>query len=299
MHAADWIVVEPAETFVPQMKLRRKLLEDPRTVDRFYATRAKESADVLAAEREALEMLASHLERHGAASHSVVRGADGRVAAFVDELSEARIEVDAARPLWTAARVVQEDFILLTPVNVFVGGCACFSFMEIGLRGEKGNMKLGEPMTFIHRNVPGFNAARGVGEKVAAFFKKLDAPQARSNWLLVPEEGLDPTRYSLWDARDDGGALPLLEGASPDPRDWHLRVEFQSVSRLRESGMILFTLHVYSDPLPSLALEPKAAAVLRQAALALDAPHRTYRGMSDAWTDEVAAYLKGLAGAAA
>ena len=185
MAAADWVVVEPAATFVPQMQLRRKLLDDPRTADRFYATQAKEDRAVLAAEREALEMLARHLERHGAASHRVVRGADGRAAAFVDELSKKRVDVDAARPLWTAARVVQEDFILLSPDGRFVGGCALFSFMEIGLRGEKGNMRLGEPMAFIHRNVPGFNDARGVGEKVAAFFKKLDTPQARSNWLLV------------------------------------------------------------------------------------------------------------------
>ena len=106
---------------------------------------------------------------------------------------------------------------------------------------------------------------------------------------------MDPTRYALDDARDGGGALPLLDGAL-DPRDWHLRVEFQSVSRLPESGMILFTLHVYSDPLPSLAREPKGAAVLRQAVLALDESHRRYRGMSDAWTEQVAAYLARLAG---
>ena len=74
------------------------------------------------------------------------------------------------------------------------------------------------------------------------------------------------------------------------------RVEFQSVSRLPESGMILFTLHAYSDPLPSLAREPKGAAVLRQAVLALDESHRRYRGMSDAWTEQVAAYLARLAG---
>ena len=148
--------------------------------------------------------------------------------------------------------------------------------------------------------MPGFNEPKvGVGAKVALFFRQLAAekPFYRTNWLLVPEAGLDPMHHDLTTARDEGGYLPLGDvGGAVAPRDLHLRVEFQSVARLPETGLILFTLHSYSDPLPSLARAPKAAAVLRLAVRALDGAKRRYLGMTETRAAEVAAYLGRLAG---
>ena len=103
-------------------------------------------------------------------------------------------------------------------------------------------------------------------------------------------------RYSLTGERSEG-YLPLGDLTSLPPRDSHLRVEYQSVRRLPQSGMLVFTIHTYSDPLRDLARAPKAAAVLRLALLALDGAKRKYRGMTDAYVDSVVEYLGQLAAA--
>ena len=190
--------------------------------------------------------------------------ATGRATHVVDRFAGESFDLSAPEhrrsPLKLAAQLVQEDFVLLDQdggggAYRFVGGCALFSFMEIGLRGEKGNMKLGEPMPFIHTNVPGFNDPKGgVGAKVAAFFAQLAAarPYYRTNWLLVHEAGLDPMRYSLEGERAGGGYLPVADGAASGAdgaasgaeftlSGTHLRVEFQSISPVSYTHLTLPT----------------------------------------------------------
>merc|ERR1711971_540925 len=107
-----------------------------------------------------------------------------------------------------------------------LAGCAIFSFMEVGLRGEQGYMQLGKPFSWIHQMVPGFNAPEvGIGAKVLLFFKnlKVGEPYFRTNWILVPEKGLDPRRYTLSDHRGDGPPVSEVAGMAPD--ELHLRVE--------------------------------------------------------------------------
>ena len=68
---------------------------------------------------------------------------------------------------------------------MFVAGTACFAFDNVGLRGERGFMKLGMPMQFIHTNVPDFN--EHIYDIVSAYFKELqpDKPKVRTNWGLA------------------------------------------------------------------------------------------------------------------
>lgn len=69
--------------------------------------------------------------------------------------------VGQGRGIALACLLVQEDFILLkrTAVEpdefhyVFVAGASCFGFSEVGLRGERGFMRLGQPIQWIHSNV--------------------------------------------------------------------------------------------------------------------------------------------------
>ena len=57
---------------------------------------------------------------------------------------------------------LQEDFIILEHDELancwrFVTGVAAFSFVELGINGEKGFMTPGASMASIHTPVPGFN----------------------------------------------------------------------------------------------------------------------------------------------
>ena len=266
MRTEEWVVVEGKNTFCEQMKLRRRLLDDPKTVDRFYASQAGEDVRVLRAEREVLGAVLAHLETHYRDSHRVVRDSAGKATSVRDLWSGTTFEVGEYTdcPLKLAAKLVQEDFILLDDAMTFVGGCALFSFMEIGLRGEKSNMDLGKTVKFIHTNVPNFNNEKnGIGAKVKRFFGSLKPGEPgffRTNWLLVTEVGLNPMRYDLTTARATENYFPIDEQKSTRPEELNLRVEFQSITRLKESGMTLFCLHTYSDPLPTLARAPKVPA---------------------------------------
>ena len=144
---------------------------------------------------------------------------------------------------------------------------------------------------------PGLTARLPLCPSVGRFFEQLEPqrPQFRSNWLFVAEEGLDPLRYDLAGGLREAADV-YVDVNEVEPARLHLRVELQSVRRLPRSDHILFTLHCYSDPLPSLARAPKAAAVLRQAVLDLDAPRRKYRGMTEEGAQRAAAYLETLAG---
>lgn len=307
----DWIEHEPRSVFEAQVTLKRKLLQAEDTRQRFWASLDHEET-VIAAEAEVLAMLLDHVETHLPEHYRVDRdeyGVPSRVTCLSLD-AEFAIDEYASCPLRLAGMLVQEDFIILSPEieqedgmvepSRFVSGCACFSFMEIGIRGEKGHMKVGETVNFIHTPVPGFNEAKGVGPKVTKFFKHLEteSPLYRTNWLLVAEQGLSPMRYDLSggsDSRAKEGGI-YLDINNQKPQDLHLRVELQSVRRLPKSRHILFTLHCYSDPLPSLKRLPKGAAVLRQALIDLDPSRRRYRGMGDSAVGDVAAYLAGLAG---
>ena len=92
-------------------------------------------------------------------------------------------------PLALAGQLVQEDFCILRKKEpegqyCFVAGAACFAFDKVGLRGQNGYMKLGEPLNYIHTAVPGFTQ---MSTSVDSFFDQLkpEGPKWRSNWFLA------------------------------------------------------------------------------------------------------------------
>jgi hypothetical protein len=61
-------------------------------------------------------------------------------------------------PLVLASLLVQEDLILLRSDGegsyVYAAACACFSFTNIGLDGERGNMKMGNTLREVSSGSP-------------------------------------------------------------------------------------------------------------------------------------------------
>ena len=92
---------------------------------------------------------------------------------------------------------MQEDFIILEFEEAdgtwrFISGAAAFSFVEIGINGEKSFMKPGNDVAKIHSPVPGFNPT--IYKQVSSYFKALKADTAywRANWVVTPLEGISP-----------------------------------------------------------------------------------------------------------
>jgi hypothetical protein len=314
---ALWLELDPCPR-----RLRRELLLKRALLDRggpFFRTVVAAEGGTEGAQGGALRLVLSALR--GSPAHALL-GAGG---APWDGEGDPLEAVDAVRvlptgdehalrhwrdaPLALAALLVQEDFILLrraprgaqrhAGAYVFVAGAACFSFSEVGLRGERGNMTLGEPMGGIHAAVPHFAAKMAAG--IARVFDGLREGEGggmyRANWGLAPSGTLSPFEPEIEDPSRPPHAFSRAsagEGVVYAVRDAHpsalwLKVEHQTVHRVPvgegAEPLVLFTVRTYADPLPAVvshgAAGAAAAAVLADAIESLTPEQLAYRDLSD------------------
>ena len=174
-------------------------------------------------------------------------------------------------PLDWVGRQVVEDLILLSgdagagfPV---IAGQLCFP-NDWSLPD-----KLGRPVLEVHAPVPGF--ARQAGEATLRLLERLrpGRPVWRANWAIRATDALDlspragPVSVEHVDATNAGETLVV-------------RVERQTLSRLPETGAILFTVHTRSRPLAVVAGEPERARRLLDAVRSMPPGMARYKGIS-------------------
>lgn len=239
----EWIEID--DELPVQLREKRALAASrPREV--FLALPGSEPA-----QDEALRLLSAHLAR---VRPDLYRVADGRIA--VAPLAESHELAGRAAPLELAGQLVQEDLCLMERGE---GGwtltAASVSFPTRWRLADK----IGRPLGAIHDPVPGF--ADKLAAPVARFFDRLkvERPVWRLNWSLLDDPALfQPTGHGRT------GRDASVTGANAGDRLW-LRVERQTLSRLPESGAVLFTIRVHRWPLARLAERPEAAARLKGA----------------------------------
>jgi dimethylamine monooxygenase subunit A len=155
------------------------------------------------------------------------------------------VSLSADRPLVTAARLAQEDFLLLRPVDgeyVLTSGVLCFpASWTLAQKYRRGMMA-------IHGPVDRYNA--NIGKRVDRVFAMLQPDQAvwRANLLCYN----DP---NLYQPRLEHERRPF-DRAKPT---W-VRVERQTLRRLGESRTVVFSIHTWLVPLDRLS--PEQAATL-------------------------------------
>lgn len=213
-------------------------------------------------------------------------------------------------PLIMLAQLVQEDFIIMEYDSPgccwrFVSGIAALSFVELGINGERSFMKPGADVATIHTPVPGFNP--NIYKQVSNYFKALKGDNAfwRANWLVTPIEGISPFENEILEGEDaearnrgenldeetlsshalfDLGTKPISELA--------VRSEYQTIFKLPVSGCLVFGVHSYIDPLESLVVTPRAAAMVGRTTANMDAKTLNYRGINQASQDNIVRYCK-------
>ena len=185
-------------------------------------------------------------------------------------------------PLDWVGRQVVEDLILLSgdagtgfPV---IAGQLCFP-NDWSLPD-----KLGRPLLGVHAPVPGF--ARQAGEATLRLLQRLrpGRPVWRANWAVRATDSLDlspragPVPVEHVDAGNAGETLVV-------------RVERQTLSRLPETGAILFTVHTRSRPLEVVARDPQRARRMLEAIRSMPPEMAGYKGIAPV-QDALVEYLE-------
>ncbi len=241
------------------------------------------AGDTLPAQFEVLHLLMDYLpqrypERYARAGRTITVGTQTYDPATYRD-----------RPLELAARLVQDDLVLMRNVDgehKLVAAALCFpsswSLAE----------KFGHAMADIHGPVPGF----GRGGRTAAMIERIF-----SN--LKPGHPVERFNWSLYDAPDlyypeRSHAKAGLFAPDGSPNIW-LRVERQTLRKLPESGDVLFTIKICVDPIATLQNHPdgpKLAASLHSQIEALNPAQIEYKGITEQVADVQAALEKLSAG---
>ena len=257
-----------------------------------------------AAQREALEAVAGELERSaGAQGFSSRRGraGEGALEVSLPDGTSVSWEGDAAGdrsgvtgglgPLSVAALCVEEDLALMAQLEsagpyCLVAAHVCTSFGGLSDR-------MGRGLTALHDPVPGYRV--DIGAPMQALFERMrpDGPALwRTNWGIQYDSDPDPAEGDRRPTQEE-----LLERFARDglgDSAW-LRVEFQNLRKLPQSGSVLFTIRTYIEPLGNCQLEGGAAACnLAKNIRALSPGMMAYKGLQEEGVREaVLRYLDG------
>jgi hypothetical protein len=231
-----------------------------------------------AGQRECLALVVAHLlEDHP----DLCRRTGNRL-----EIAGRTIDLDSeAPPLITAGSLIQDDLVILsrreTGWHVVAGYVAFPSAWSL-------REKIGHPMEIVHAHVPGFAGGTRNAAMINRIFDNLqpDLPAMRMNWSIYPEGEL------FWppERNDEANRRPFSAATN------FVRVERQVLRRLPETGDIVFSIRIYSDPIGSLAALPNApdvAAALIQRLENLTSDQLAYKGMAGKKAALVG-YLSGL-----
>ena len=275
---ADWI--EPDERLLPDLAEKDRLFAGRRDI--VFAA----EPDTRDAQREVLDLLLAHLTTHFPETCRIEP--DGTVAIAGDRRVDPAADADA--PLLTAARLVQEDLVLMRRgPDGWRLAAAALCFPSAWSLTEK----FGASLDGLHGNVPGYAGA--MGTRMARIFDslRLEHPVWRLNWSIYPDDRLHHPESKEQPRAWFGGADDFAAAA-------FVRVERQTLRRLPVSGDILFTIRIHVDPMLDFRRHPDGARMasgLRDRLLSLDPAQLAYKGLA-AHRDRLAEALARIAAGA-
>lgn len=133
--------------------------------------------------------------------------------------------------------------------------------------------KMGRPLAVVHQPVPLY--ADQLSAPVDRFMRHLKTGKLaeRLNWSVTDDPALSQIEGKHRTRPD-----PTITAANAALRLF-LQVERQTLSRLPDSGFVLFTIRVHSYPLTRVLAQPGAAARLAAALRALPASMAAYKSL--------------------
>lgn len=260
-------LADPAAWLAPDARLVANLAEK----DALIAARRDDvfgaRDDTLDAQRAVLRLLADHLP---AAFPDVYRR-DGPAIAIAGSDTAVRLDEADPAPLLSASRLVADDLVLMRKHDDgwrLVAASLCFpSYWSL-------HEKFDRPLAAIHAPVPGFAKGTRNAALIERMFDNLKPGiiVGRSNWSVHDNGGLfrpQPHPSHLFADEDDLVTLAKM----------HLRSEDQTLRKLSETGDMLFTIRVATDPMAGIFDHEGLAASLAARLRALDTAGRDYKGL--------------------
>lgn len=257
---ADWI--EPDGRLLADLAEKDRLIADRREI--VFAA----EPDTAEAQREVLALLLAHLTERFPETWR--REPDGTIAVAGGR----SVDPDADAPLLAAARLVQEDLVLMRRgPDGWRLTAAALCFPSAWSLTEK----FGAGLDGLHARVPGYPGT--MAARMGRIFDnlRLEQPVWRLNWSIFPDDALHHPESKGRPRAWFGSADDLAAAA-------FVRVERQTLRRLPVSGDILFTIRIHVDPVTAFRRHPDGARLatgLRTQLLALDAPGLAYKGLTD------------------
>lgn len=240
------------------------------------------------AQREVLELLTEHLPARFPETYR----REGNVM-IVGAARKVRLDDTTEPPLMTAARLVQEDLVLMRKSeDGWRLAAASLSFPSSWSLAEK----FGRPLADIHAPVPEFGRGGRNAELIERMFDRLQGQAViRLNWSLQPDAALYKPLAAM--ERAERGEQPSRFPGADAAAAAFIRVERQTLRKLPRTGDILFTIRIHLDPMAVLRNHPERARIAASFAeqiAGLDADQLAYKGLN-ADRERVVAALRAIA----
>lgn len=188
-------------------------------------------------------------------------------------VGDRRVSFSGDDALVIAGSLVQDDLaIMLRSDRGWRLGAAYIAFPSSWSLAEK----FGRTMDEIHAPVPGFEHGTRNADLIARMFDNLPPGRfvERFNWAVNVDGSLHLPKSKS--EAVSAAAIDLTEESA------FIRIERQTLRKLPETGAIVFTIRIYSDPLALLRQRPDAAPLALSFAeqlRALDLPQAAYKGL--------------------
>jgi len=199
------------------------------------------------------------------------------------------LKTNGVHPLDLAARLVQEDLIIMLPPDIKKVGTSDGWWLAAGSVSFPSRWslkkKFGLPIDIIHAPVPFYKEQ--LQATVGNFFNQMpyDEIYARRNWSLYDNSTL---RHDGTEPVSERTQNPITSNNAGN-RLW-LRVERQTLRKLKESGAILFTIRIHLRQLKYVVNFEGVASRLAKALSALPQRMQAYK-RTDIFADSAQAYL--------
>ena len=199
------------------------------------------------------------------------------------------LKTNGIHPLDLAARLVQEDLIIMLPLDIKQARTSAGWWLAAGSVAFPSRWslrkKFGLPMDIIHAPVPFYKEQ--LETTVDNFFSQMPCDQifSRRNWSLYDNPAL---RQDGTEQMDEITQKPITSSNAGEQL-W-LRVERQTLRKLKKTGAILFTIRIHLRQLKFVVNFEGVARQLSRALSALPPKMQAYK-RTDMFADSAQAYL--------